>query len=369
MIITRKAIPRRTVLRGLGASLALPLLDGMVPAFAAIRNTAAAPVKRLGVVYVPNGMMMNHWTPRTEGKGFEFRTVMKPLEPFRRHVQVLSGMHGVDGEGPHAPLFHALPDRRRGETRQWLGPVGRGLDGPARGPRPRTRDAARDARAGPRRPRLRGVVRRRLQLCVHEHHRVDERHHAAPDGERPAGGLRAPLRRQRKHRPGHPQGSAPEGRQPPRLRHRAGRRPVARARRRRPRQAGAVPRGRARHRAPHPDGGGAERARAAGGRSAGRDSGHVRRARQADVRPAGARLRDGSHARRHLHDGPRDHGPDVRRDRRARRPPPDLAPPARPRQAGQADEDQPVPRAALLGLPGPPGRHARTGTARCWTTR
>ena len=102
MIITRKAIPRRTVLRGLGASLALPLLDGMVPAFAAIRNTAAAPVKRLGVVYVPNGMMMNHWTPRTEGAGFDFPTVMKPLEPFRRHVQVLSGMHGVDGEGPHA---------------------------------------------------------------------------------------------------------------------------------------------------------------------------------------------------------------------------------------------------------------------------
>ena len=102
MNITRKAIPRRTVLRGLGASLALPLLDGMVPAFAAIRNTAAAPVKRLGVVYVPNGMMMNHWTPRTEGAGFDFPTVMKPLEPLRRHVQVLSGMHGVDGEGPHA---------------------------------------------------------------------------------------------------------------------------------------------------------------------------------------------------------------------------------------------------------------------------
>ena len=102
MIITRKAIPRRTVLRGLGASLALPLLDGMVPAAAALRGTAAAPVKRLGVVYVPNGMMMNHWTPKTEGTGFEFPTVMKPLEPFRRHVEVLSGMHGVDGEGPHA---------------------------------------------------------------------------------------------------------------------------------------------------------------------------------------------------------------------------------------------------------------------------
>ena len=102
MIITRKAIPRRTVLRGLGASLALPLLDGMVPAAAAMRNTAAAPIKRYGVVYVPNGMMMNHWTPKTEGLGFEFPTVMKPLEPFRSYVQVLSGMHGVDSEGPHA---------------------------------------------------------------------------------------------------------------------------------------------------------------------------------------------------------------------------------------------------------------------------
>ena len=102
MIITRKALPRRTVLRGLGASLALPLLDGMVPAFAALRKTAAAPVKRLGVVYVPNGMMMNHWTPSSEGSGFDLPTVLEPLEPFRRHIQVLSGMHGVDGEGPHA---------------------------------------------------------------------------------------------------------------------------------------------------------------------------------------------------------------------------------------------------------------------------
>ena len=102
MIITQKAIPRRTLLRGLGASLALPLLDGMVPAFAALRNSAANPVPRYGVVYVPNGMMMNHWTPSTEGSGFEFPLVMKPLEPFRQHIQVLSGMHGVDGEGPHA---------------------------------------------------------------------------------------------------------------------------------------------------------------------------------------------------------------------------------------------------------------------------
>ena len=54
MIVTQKSIPRRTLLRGLGASLALPFLDGMVPAFAALRNSAAQPVRRLGVVYVPN---------------------------------------------------------------------------------------------------------------------------------------------------------------------------------------------------------------------------------------------------------------------------------------------------------------------------
>ena len=69
MIITRKAIPRRTVLRGLGASLALPLLDGMVPALTAMQQSPANPVRRLGIVYVPNGMRMEHWTPSAEGPG------------------------------------------------------------------------------------------------------------------------------------------------------------------------------------------------------------------------------------------------------------------------------------------------------------
>ena len=63
MIITKKAIPRRSVLRGIGATLALPLLDGMVPALSAIRTTAARGMRRFGVVYVPNGMAMEHWTP------------------------------------------------------------------------------------------------------------------------------------------------------------------------------------------------------------------------------------------------------------------------------------------------------------------
>ncbi len=72
MIITKMSLPRRTFLRGMGATLALPLLDAMVPAMSVIAKTAAAPVKRFGVVYVPNGIVMANWTPKTEGAGFEF---------------------------------------------------------------------------------------------------------------------------------------------------------------------------------------------------------------------------------------------------------------------------------------------------------
>jgi hypothetical protein len=67
MIITKKALPRRTFLRGVGATLALPLLDAMVPAFTVLSATAAAPVRRFGVFYVPNGMSMPYWFPKTEG--------------------------------------------------------------------------------------------------------------------------------------------------------------------------------------------------------------------------------------------------------------------------------------------------------------
>jgi hypothetical protein len=102
MIITNKTIPRRTVLRGLGASLALPLLDAMVPAFAVRTSAAAAPVIRFGVVYVPNGIMMQHWMPDHEGEGFELKSILKPFEPFRDRLLVLSGLKGVESEGPHA---------------------------------------------------------------------------------------------------------------------------------------------------------------------------------------------------------------------------------------------------------------------------
>jgi hypothetical protein len=102
MMITRKALSRREVLRAVGATVALPLLDSMIPAFAGSRVSAAAAARRIGVVYVPNGIMMPWWTPKTEGAGFEFPDILKPLEPYRDHLRVLSGLNGVNGGGPHA---------------------------------------------------------------------------------------------------------------------------------------------------------------------------------------------------------------------------------------------------------------------------
>ena len=92
MIITKKLLPRRTVLRGLGTAVALPLLDGMVPALTAMRRTVAATKPRLGVVYVPHGAVMEEWTPAEEGTGFGVTPILQPLEAYRDHLTVLSGL-------------------------------------------------------------------------------------------------------------------------------------------------------------------------------------------------------------------------------------------------------------------------------------
>ena len=109
MIITKKCLSRRTVLRGIGASIALPLLDGMTPALAALRKTAAAPVRRLGAIYVPNGMNVWQFTPEVEGAGFEFTPVLEPMTSFRDHLLVLTGLSNEvadaregEGGGDHA---------------------------------------------------------------------------------------------------------------------------------------------------------------------------------------------------------------------------------------------------------------------------
>jgi hypothetical protein len=103
MIVTRKHLPRRTFLRGVGATIALPWLDAMVPAFSASAQVKA-PV-RLVFAYTPNGTMMQHWTPKGVGKNFEFSRILKPLEPFRDDMLVLTGLahkNGTIAPGDHA---------------------------------------------------------------------------------------------------------------------------------------------------------------------------------------------------------------------------------------------------------------------------
>ena len=113
MIVAKKSLGRRTVLRGMGAALSLPLLDAMVPALTAFQKTAAKPVNRFGTVYVPNGIMMAQWTPSAEGAAFEFTPTLKPLEPFGDRLLVLSGLNST----PPAKQAGAVGVHARASTR------------------------------------------------------------------------------------------------------------------------------------------------------------------------------------------------------------------------------------------------------------
>jgi hypothetical protein len=104
MYITRMHLSRRALLRGLGASVALPLLDAMIPARTVLAQTAARPTPRLGFIYFPHGAVMTEWTPATEGADFAMTTIRKPLEPFRSQLTVVSGLgnRAADGSAVHA---------------------------------------------------------------------------------------------------------------------------------------------------------------------------------------------------------------------------------------------------------------------------
>src|SRR5882762_6820539 len=100
MFITKKHIPRRTVLKGAGVALALPFLEAMVPAATALAQTAANPKPRFVACFVPHGMAPGYWIPEKEGTGFDFTFCFKPLEPYKDHVTLLSGLHSRSAEPP-----------------------------------------------------------------------------------------------------------------------------------------------------------------------------------------------------------------------------------------------------------------------------
>jgi hypothetical protein len=103
-IVTKKHLSRRALLRAAGASVALPLLDSMVPALTAQNQTAARAVRRLGFVYVPHGAIMQHFTPGGEGANFAFSPILSPLEPLRDRIVVVSNLahHTADNAGVHS---------------------------------------------------------------------------------------------------------------------------------------------------------------------------------------------------------------------------------------------------------------------------
>ena len=98
MMIFKKAIPRRTFLRGIGTTLALPLLDGMVPAFAGALDSASKAPVRVSYVYVPNGRIMNQWTPQADGASFELSPTLEPLAAYRDRMLVISGLASREAE-------------------------------------------------------------------------------------------------------------------------------------------------------------------------------------------------------------------------------------------------------------------------------
>jgi hypothetical protein len=103
VFLTRKHLSRRTVLKGAGACIALPLLDAMIPAGTALADTPAAVKPRLGFVYFPHGAIQKHWTPEGTGRDFKFSPILKPLEPLRDYVTVVTGLRNKGGESsdPH----------------------------------------------------------------------------------------------------------------------------------------------------------------------------------------------------------------------------------------------------------------------------
>src|SRR6476469_3043241 len=105
MFVTKRSLPRRTFLSGMGAVVGLPLLEAMVPAFTALAQTAAQPKPRFGAVYFPNGAIVEQWIPDQVGAGFEFKPILKPLEAFKDQMVLVTNLtrsHPGSQVGDHA---------------------------------------------------------------------------------------------------------------------------------------------------------------------------------------------------------------------------------------------------------------------------
>ena len=97
MFITKKHLSRRTMLKGAGFSLGLPLLDAMIPAGTALADTAAVSAPRMGFVYFPHGAVMNNWVPTSTGTDFKISPILEPLDPYRQYMTIVSCLRNKAG--------------------------------------------------------------------------------------------------------------------------------------------------------------------------------------------------------------------------------------------------------------------------------
>ena len=205
MFLSKKSLSRRTILRGLGAAVTLPLLDAMLPAFVPLAKADAKPRLRFGAVYFPNGAIMQQLTPKTVGAGFEFTPILKPLEPFSDKLIVVTNLtrpHPGSQFGDHAVsaagfLTGVWPKRTEAEdvlantTIDQVVARQIGQDTPL----PSLEVATEDFTG------LRRRMLARLQLRLLEHHFLELAVHAAAHGDQSAGRVRAAVRRGGYNRP------------------------------------------------------------------------------------------------------------------------------------------------------------------------
>ena len=254
MFVTKKFLPRRTFLRGMGVAVSLPLLDAMVPALTALARAQARPRTRFGAIYVPNGAIMEQWIPETRR-----RRVRLQADP-----QADRAVQGPDGRG-HEPDALAsgqpggrprrqrrrLPHRRVAEAHRGRRRARQHHDRSGGGAADRSGHAVPVARGRHRGlHRLRRRLLARVQLRLPQHDVVEHAVDAAADGHQPAGRVRAHVRPGRQ--PGAARGADPRRAQHARLDIGRGAAAAARARRARPSARHRVSRQPARDRAPHP---------------------------------------------------------------------------------------------------------------------
>ena len=328
MFVHKKHLSRRTVLkgRGRGARAAVPRRDGAGAHGAGAHRRGGE--KRLACIYIPHGVILDQWTPATAGADFEFKPILKPLEPFRQRGHARQQPAAARARLRHQPRRRAVvvAHRRAAEAHRGSRLRARRHARPGGGAGDRPGDDAAVARA-----RHRGLHRpdRRLlaglQLRVHEHAQLEERDHAAADGDQPAAGVRAPVRRRH-----HARGAAWRGSRPTRASSISSRAISSSS----PASIGArdkarldeYTRARARDRAPRAAGRAPDRLADRRARSAGGRAGGVRGARHADVRLHGDRVRGRPDARERVHADARAEPADLPEHRRHRAAPHDLAP-------------------------------------------